>query len=70
MVVVVFKKGKTGKRRYMKVFNKEKTPDRIINLRSTKPLIPHNYIIEEMGMGESFIKRWSEKYKIKKYETI
>lgn len=70
MVIVVFRKGVSGKKKYMKVFYKEKTPDRILNLNARKPLIPNNYIIEELGIGESFIKKWLDKYKIKNYEKV
>lgn len=70
MLVVVYKKGKIGKINYMQVFIKEKTPDRLLNLKARKPLIPNNYIIEEIGMGKSFIKKWKQKYKIKNYQII
>jgi hypothetical protein len=67
MVVVVYRKGQTGKKSYMKVFWDEQTPDRINNLNARKPLIPNNYVIEEMGVGESFIDLWKHKYKIKNH---
>lgn len=70
MVVVVFKKGKTGKKSYMQVFINEQTPDRIINLRARKPLIPDSYVLEEIGVGESFIETWKQKYKIKNHQVI
>lgn len=70
MLVVVYKKGKSGKRNYMQVFLKEKTPDRLLNLRARKPLIPNNYIIEEIGIGTGFIKKWKQKYKIKNHQVI
>jgi len=67
MVVVVYRKGKTGKKSYMKVFWDEQAPDRINNLNARKPLIPNNYVIEEMGVGEVFIELWKHKYKIKNH---
>ena len=69
MVVVVYKKSEKASKRYVKVFLDELTPDRIINLNARKPLIPNNYVIEEIGVGESFIERYKVKYKVKKHET-
>lgn len=66
MMVVVYKKTKSGKKYYMDVFEKEKTPDVINNLNAKKPLIPHKYHIIELGLGKSLIKKWQEKYNIKK----
>lgn len=68
MVVVVYKKSKTAKKKYMKVFENEDTPDRIINLNARKPLIPNEYIIEEIGIGASFIKYYKQRYNINKHE--
>lgn len=69
MIVVVYKKSKTAVKKYMTVFENEPTPDRIINLNARKPLIPNNYIIEDIGVGESFIESYKQKYKIKRHET-
>jgi len=69
MVVVVYRKSESSKKKYMKVFKDEITPDRIINLNARKPLIPNNYPIDEIGVGESFIEYYKQKFKIKKYET-
>lgn len=70
MIVVVYRKTATSKKKYMTVFPNEKTPDRIINLNARKPLIPNNYYIEEIGMGEVFIEYYKKKMKIKKHETV
>jgi len=70
MIVVVYKKSSTGKKHYMAVFTEEQTPDRINNLNAKKPLIPRKYKIVKIGIGESFIDSWKEKYKIKKHETV
>lgn len=69
MIVVAYKKSKLAKRTYLKVFENEKTPDRIINANARKPLIPNEYFIEAIGMGQSFIELFKSKYGIKKHET-
>jgi hypothetical protein len=69
MVVVVYRKSQSSKKKYMKVFKDEITPDRIINLNARKPLIPNNYSIDEIGIGESFIEYYKQKFKIKNHET-
>lgn len=70
MIVVVYKKSKSAKKYYMKVFENEQTPDRIINLNARKPLIPNEYVLEEIGMGSNFVEYWKSKYKIKKHELV
>jgi len=70
MVVVVYKKSKNSKKKYMTVFQNEQTPDRIINLNARKPLIPNEYIIEELGIGETFVEYWKKLHKISKHVTI
>ena len=69
MVVVVYRKSKTAKKNYMKVFENEDTPDRIINGNARKPLIPNEYIIEEIGIGSRFIEDYKKQYKIKNHEV-
>ena len=69
MIVVVYKKSKTAKRSYMKVFENEATPDRIINSNARKPLIPNEYVIEQIGVGQSFIEFYKQQYNIKNHET-
>ena len=68
MIVVVYKKSKTAKKNYMTVFENEATPDRIINGHARKPLIPHTYEIEAIGMGSSFIELYKQQYNIKNHE--
>lgn len=67
MVVVVYRKNEGSKKYYMTVFENEETPDRIINLNARKPLIPNEYIIDEIGVGSSFIESYKRKYKIKNH---
>jgi hypothetical protein len=68
MIVVVYKKSKTAKKMFMKVFENEPTPDRIINMNARKPMIPNDYEIVELGMGSSFIEFYKQKHNIKKHE--
>lgn len=70
MVVVVYRKGEQLTKKYMTVFESEQNADRIINGHARKPLIPHRYVIDEIGIGQSFIELYKAKHKIKKYETI
>lgn len=69
MIVVVYRKSEQSTKKYMTVFENEATADRIINGHARKPLIPHRYVIEEIGMGQSFIELYKLKHKIKKHET-
>lgn len=70
MVVVVYRKGEQLTKKYMTVFENEPNADRIINGHARKPLIPHRYVIDEIGIGESFIELYKEKHKIKKHEIV
>ena len=69
MVVVVYRKSAGSKTKYMTVFENEPTPDKIINLNARKPLIPNEYIIEDIGVGERFIEDYKKQHKIKKHEV-
>jgi hypothetical protein len=70
MVVVVYRKSERSKTKYMTVFLNEQNPDRIINGRARKPLIPDEYIIDEIGVGENFINEYKKHHKIKKHESV
>lgn len=61
-ISVVYQKRKNGKL-YLKVFENLRVDD-IINKRKTKPPIPHNYEIVEIGVGQSFEKKYKQKYKL------
>jgi len=55
----------------MEVYPNEQTVDRINNANARKPIIPHNYIIEELGMGgDKLIDSYKRKYNIKNHKTI
>ena len=62
--VVVYRKRKKGKA-YMSVF-KDINVDDLLNNRKHHPLIPDNFIIEEIGLGESLIETYKKTYDIKK----
>jgi hypothetical protein len=70
MVVVVYRKSESARKKYMTVFPNEQNPDRIINGRARKPLIPDEYVIDEIGVGEFFIEHYKKQHKIKNHETV
>jgi hypothetical protein len=62
VTVVVFKKP-TGKLYHMMIT--ESSVDEVIDNSKRKPLIPNNYEIVDMGIGESFIESFKKQYGIK-----
>jgi len=60
--VVIYKKP-TGKKYWM--LTTEEDIDEIINSRKRNPLLPNNYEIVEIGIGESFIEKYKKEYNIK-----
>jgi hypothetical protein len=62
LTVVVYKKP-TGKKHYL--FTTESEIDEVLSNSKRKPLIPNNYEIIDMGIGESFIKQFTKQYDIK-----
>jgi len=69
MVVVVYRKNESSKKKYMKIFPNEQNPDAIINEKTRSPLIPHDYVIDEIGVGTSFIEKYKKQYRILKHEV-
>ena len=67
-VVVVWRKSDRAQKRYMTVFNNIKVDDILIEKR--KPLIPNEYVLDEVGVGSSLIEEYMYKYKLNKYNTI
>lgn len=61
-IAVTFRKRKGGKV-YLQVFENMRVDD-IISSRKTKPPIPHNYEIVDIGVGDKFVKEYKEKYKL------
>jgi|TARA_B110000977_G_C10902795_1_gene426021 hypothetical protein len=68
LVVVVYRKRQKGKA-YLATF-KDTNVDSIINGKKHTSLIPDNYIIEEIGVGKSFIQEYQEAYKINKIKEL
>ena len=62
VIVVVYKKP-TGKKHYLYITESE--IDEVLSNSKRKPLIPNNYEIVDMGIGESFIKQFKKQYDIK-----
>ena len=62
-IVVIYKKTKRGKV-YMEVFTHLRLDD-VIDANKRKPPIPHKYEILEIGVGETFIEKYKQKYKLK-----
>ena len=60
--VVVYKKP-TGKKYWM--LTTESGVDEVINSRKRNPLLPNNYKIIEIGVGEEFIDLYKKQYNIK-----
>lgn len=70
MVIVVWKKTERSRTYQMSCFGFTNSPDRIINERARKPLIPLDSPFIEVGVsdgdGKFLIEKWKEKYKIKR----
>ena len=62
LTIVVYKKP-TGKKYYL--LTTESEIDEVLSNSKRKPLIPNNYEIIDMGIGESFIKQFTKQYDIK-----
>ena len=60
-VIVVYKKP-TGKKYYLLIT--ESGVDDIIDPSKRNPLLPDNYEIVDLGIGESFIKTYKKQYNI------
>ena len=69
MVVVVYRKSEKSSKKYMKIFKNDSTPDRILSINSRKPAISNEYVIDEIGVGTSFINYYKTKLKIKNHEV-
>ena len=67
-IVVVYRKSAKANKRYMTVFNDIKVDD-ILTVKR-KPLIPNEYVLDDVGIGSSFIIEYQHKYKLNKYNTI
>ena len=70
MVVVVYRKSESSVKKYITVFKSEQTPDRILDVSVRRPLIPYEYVIDEVGVGTNFIEYYKRQHNIKNHETI
>ena len=61
-VVVVYRKRASGVH-HMAIFDNVKVDD-IISGTKRKPMIPDSWTIDEIGVGESFVEKYSKKFKI------
>jgi hypothetical protein len=61
--VVVYKKSPTSTKHFLLIT--EEGVDEIIASTKRKPLLPSNYDIVDIGIGESFISRYKKQYNIK-----
>lgn len=66
--VAIYRKSKRAKKHYMLVTLK--SIDIVNNARATKPMIDHKYEITNLGIGQLFINKWAEKYKIKIFDFV
>ena len=62
-VIIVYKKRKDLTKHFMSIT--EHNVDSILNKKRKKQLLPENYEIVEMGIGQSLISTWQDRYKIK-----
>ena len=62
LTVVVYKKP-IGKKYYL--LTTESEIDEVLSNSKRKPIIPNNYEIVDMGIGESFIEQFTKQYNIK-----
>ena len=64
VVVVVYRKTSKSKKHYITVFNDVHVDDVITEKRN--PLLNNDYIIEDVGVGDTFIESYKKKYNITK----
>ena len=62
-VIVVHKGPRKNSKIILEIFDNVRVDD-IINLRKKKPLIPKENEILDIGVGESFVERYTKKYKL------
>jgi hypothetical protein len=61
--IVIYKKSETSKKHFMLVT--EKNVDEIIVMKKRNSTLPDNYVIVDIGVGESFIEKYKKEYNIK-----
>lgn len=65
MIVVVYRTRKTAKHKLAVFTASNARVDNIIDGAKRKPPIPANYILDDIGIGESYVESYSKKYNIK-----
>ena len=64
--VVVYKKSPNARKHYIKVL--DVIPDKFIGAKASKYFDP-SYELVEIGVGEVFLERYKQKYKVTKIQT-
>ncbi len=68
-VVVVYRVSERAKTHKMVVFTNHLVDD-IISTNKRKPLLPYEYVFDEVCVGSSCIETYKKRYKIKNHETV
>lgn len=69
-VIVVYRVSERAKTHKMVVF-KNHLVDDIITTEKRKPLLPYEYVFDEVGIGgDNLIAQYKKKYKIKNHEVV
>lgn len=63
-ISVVYRKSKTSKKHYIKVFE-DMELDQFLTTRRFKNIFPEQYVIEEIGVGEGLIENYMSQFNIK-----
>jgi hypothetical protein len=67
-IVVVYRKSQKSKKQYMVVVYNKDVDDILTERRN--PIIDNSYILDEVGIGFSFVEEYKYKCKINKYTEI
>ena len=67
-VVVVYKKRKNLTKHFISVT--EHDVDSVLNTKRKRLVLPQDYEIVEIGIGESLLEIWQNKYEIKNVTTM
>lgn len=67
-IVVVYRKSAKSKKQYMVVIYNKNVDDVLMEKRN--PILDNSYILDEVGIGFSFVKEYKQKCKINKFTEI
>jgi len=67
-IVVVYRKSHKAKKQYMVVVYNKDVDDILTEKRN--PIIDNSYILDEVGVGFSFVEEYKQKCKINKFTEI